>query len=51
MDATEIVTELTGQGLHLATHGGNIRVWPKEKLTSEDKDLLKEFKKKAFRHS
>ena len=45
MDVTEIVTELTGKGLHLDTFGGNIRVWPKEKLTKEDRDLVKAFKK------
>ena len=45
MDVTEIVTELTGKGLHLVTYGGNIRVWPKEKLTKEDRDLVKAFKK------
>ena len=45
MDVTEIVTELTGKGLHLETYGGNIRIWPKEKLTKEDKDLVKAFKK------
>jgi len=45
MDVTEIVTELTGKGLHLETYGGNIRIWPKEKLTKEDRDLVKAFKK------
>ena len=45
MDVTEIVTELTGKGLHLDTYGGNIRGWPKEKLTNEDRDLVKAFKK------
>ena len=45
MDVTEIVTELTGKGLHLVTYGGNIRIWPKEKLTKEDRDLVKAFKK------
>ena len=45
MDVTEIVTELTGKGLHLDTYGGNIRIWPKEKLTKEDRDLVKAFKK------
>ena len=45
MDVTDIVTELTGKGLHLDTYGGNIRVWPKEKLTKEDRDLVKAFKK------
>ena len=45
MDVTEIVTELTGKGLHLDTFGGNIRIWPKEKLTNEDRDLVKAFKK------
>ena len=45
MDVTEIVNELTGKGLHLVTYGGNIRIWPKEKLTKEDRDLVKAFKK------
>ena len=45
MDVTEIVTELTGKGLHLETYGGNFRIWPKEKLTKEDRDLVKAFKK------
>ena len=45
MDVTEIVTELTGKGLHLEAYGGNIRIGPKEKLTKEDRDLVKEFKK------
>ena len=45
MDVTEIVTELTDKGLHLETYGGNIRIWPKEKLTKEDRDLVKAFKK------
>ena len=44
MDVTEIVTELTGKGLHLDTYGGNIRIWPKEKLTNEDRYLVKAFK-------
>ena len=45
MDVTEIVTELAGKGLHLETYCGNIRIWPKEKLTKEDRDLVKAFKK------
>ena len=45
MDVTEIVTELTGKGLHLETYGGNIRIGPKEKLTNEVRDLVKAFKK------
>ena len=45
MDVTEIVTELTGKGLHLEAYGGNIRIGPKEKLTKEDRDLVKAFKK------
>ena len=45
MDVTEIVTELTGKGLHLEAYGGNIRIGPKEKLTKEARDLVKEFKK------
>ena len=45
MDVTEIVTELTGKGLQMVSYGGNIRIGPKEKLTKEDRDLVKEFKK------
>jgi len=45
MELTEIVTGLTKRGIHLGINAGNIRVWPKEKLTNDDRNLLKEFKK------
>jgi len=45
MELVDIVTGFTKRGIHLGINAGNIRVWPIEKLTNEDRDLLKEYKK------
>ena len=44
MEVAKVYSELTGKGLHLVTHEGKIRVWPKEKLTKKDRELLKAYK-------
>ena len=48
MEVAEVYSELTGKGLHLVTHEGKIRVWPKEKLTKKDRELLKAYKEELL---
>ncbi len=48
MEVAKVYSELTGKGLHLDTHEGKIRVWPKEKLTKKDRELLKAYKEELL---
>ena len=48
MEVAKVYSELTGKGLHLLTHEGKIRVWPKEKLTKKDRELLKAYKEELL---
>ena len=48
MEVAKVYSELTGKGLHLVTHEGRIRVWPKEKLTMKDRELLKAYKEELL---
>jgi hypothetical protein len=41
MESSEFYSELKAKGLLLANHDGKLRVWPKEKLTKGDRELLK----------
>ena len=44
MESSEFYSELKAKGLQLANHDGKLRVGPKEKLTKEDRELLKVLK-------
>ena len=44
MKSHEFYSELKAKGLQLANHDGKLRVGPKEKLTKEDRELLKVLK-------
>jgi hypothetical protein len=44
MESSEFYSELRAKGLQLANHDGKLRVGPKEKLTKEDRELLKVLK-------
>ena len=48
MESSEFYSELKAKGLLLANHDGKLRVWPKEKLTKEDRELLKVFKEELL---
>ena len=48
MEVAKIYSELTGKGLHLITLEGKNRVWPKEKLTKKDRELLKAYKEELL---
>ena len=48
MEVAKVYSVLTGKGLHLVTHEGKIRVWPKEKLTKKDRELLKAYKEELL---
>ena len=48
MEVAKVYSELTGKGLHLVNHEGKIRVWPKEKLTKKDRELLKAYKEELL---
>jgi len=48
MESTEFYSELKAKGLQLANHDGKLRVGPKEKLTKEDRELLKAFKEELL---
>ena len=48
MESSEFYSELKAKGLHLANHDGKLRVGPKEKLTREDRELLKAFKEELL---
>ena len=48
MGSTEFYSELKAKGLQLANHDGKLRVGPKEKLTKEDRELLKVLKEELL---
>jgi len=48
MESTEFYSELKAKGLQLANHDGKLLVGPKEKLTKEDRELLKVLKEKLL---
>ena len=48
MQSSEFYSELKAKGLHLANHDGKLRVGPKEKLTKEDRKLLKVLKEELL---
>ena len=48
MESSEFYSELKAKGLQLANHDGKLRVGPKEKLTKEDRELLKVLKKELL---
>ena len=48
MESSEIYSELKAKGLLLANHDGKLRVGPKEKLTKENRELLKVFKEELL---
>ena len=48
MESSEFYSELKAKGLLLANHDGKLRVWPKEKLTKENRELLKVFKEELL---
>jgi hypothetical protein len=48
MESSEFYSELKAKGLLLANHDGKLRVWPKEELTKEDRELLKVFKEELL---
>ena len=48
MESSEFYSELRTKGLQLANHDRKLRVWPKEKLTKEDRELLKAFKEELL---
>jgi len=48
MESHEFYSELKAKGLLLANHDGKLRVWPKEKLTKENRELLKVFKEELL---
>ena len=48
MESSEFYSELKAKGLQLANHDGKLRVGPKEKLTKENRELLKVFKEELL---
>ena len=48
MESSEFYSELKAKGLLLANHDGKLRVGPKEKLTKEDRELLKVLKEELL---
>jgi len=48
MESSEFYSEMKAKGLQLANHDGKLRVGPKEKLTKEDRKLLKVFKEELL---
>ena len=48
MQSSEFYSELRAKGLQLANHDGKLRVGPKEKLTKEDRELLKVLKEELL---
>jgi hypothetical protein len=48
MESTEFYSELKAKGLQLANHDGKLLVGPKEKLTKEDRELLKVLKEELL---
>ena len=48
MESSEFYSELKAKGLQLANLDGKLRVWPKEKLTKENRELLKVLKEELL---
>ena len=48
MESSEFYSELRAKGMQLANHDGKLRVGPKEKLTKEDRELLKVLKEELL---
>ena len=48
MESSEFYSELKAKGLQLANHDGKLLVGPKEKLTKEDRELLKVLKEELL---
>ena len=48
MESSEFYSELKAKGMQLANHEGKLRVWPKEKLTKEDRELIRSFKEELL---
>jgi len=48
MESSEFYSELKAKGLQLANHDGKLLVGPKEKLTKENRELLKVFKEELL---
>jgi len=48
MESSEFYSELKAKGMQLANHDGKLRVGPKEKLTKEDRELLKVLKEELL---
>ena len=48
MESSKFYSELKAKGLQLANHDGKLRVGPKEKLTKEDRELLRSFKEELL---
>ena len=48
MESSEFYSELKAKGMQLANHDGKLRVWPKEKLTKGDRELLKVLKEELL---
>ena len=48
MESSEFYSELKAKGLQLANHDGKLRVGPKEKITKEDRELLRSFKEELL---
>ena len=48
MQSSEFYSELKAKGLQLANHDGKLRVGPKEKITKEDRELLRSFKEELL---
>ena len=48
MESSEFYSELKAKGLQLANHDGKLRVGPKEKLTKENRELLRSFKEELL---
>ena len=48
MESSEFYSELKAKGLLLANHDGKLLVGPKEKLTKEDRELLKVLKEELL---
>ena len=48
MESSEFYSELRAKGMQLANHDGKLRVGPKEKITKEDRELLRSFKEELL---
>ena len=48
MESSKFYSEMKAKGMQLANHDGKLRVGPKEKLTKEDRELLRSFKEELL---